>query len=333
MTSTPLHTFIIVPALFTALAAASFAADRPDPLAPYTGIPEGYILVQGDMLYRIDGGRGVQSAFERNMWPGFNIPYEFDANVTADNQQAMRLAMAEIESVCAVRFVPRDGEDDYVHILAHDSKNSSQVGCIGGEQIVNIMNWGTRFIMVHELMHTLGFMHEMSRADRDFYVTIHFDRIESGEEHNYYDDGDLMYGPYDFDSLMHYGQCSTSTCEDCLADPANCRTITVKPPYADQWQDRIGQQDHLSRVDIATLQCTYPYNLGNVFVDDDPSAYDVPEYPLGTFFNPYRTFLLAESVVPVGGTVMIQPGNYTAIGRHSKPMRLGSPLGGVKLGN
>lgn len=35
-------------------------------------------------------------------------------------------------------------------------------------------------IIIHELMHVLGFMHEQNRPDRDDFVKIDFDNIEEG---------------------------------------------------------------------------------------------------------------------------------------------------------
>jgi len=319
-------------ALAVAVTAGAGAAERLDPLAPYEGIPEGYEIIQGDMLVRT-GGRGIQGAFEFGPWPGGVVPYEFDANVNSTNRDGMRLAMNEIQDVCAAIFIPRIGHDNYVHIQAHASENNSEVGYQGGEQIINIASWGVRFTMVHELMHTLGFKHEQSREDRDTYVIIHEDRIEDGMEHNFNSDADFMYGPYDFESVMHYGQCDFSTCgrSACLAAPDNCRTISVKQPWAANWQDEIGQRDGLSRGDIATLQCLYPEPL-TVFVDDNPWQYWNPFAPPGSFLNPFPTVGGGESAVVPTGTVMIQPGHYLfAEKKHNKPMRLRAPLGGVKL--
>ena len=63
----------------------------------------------------------------------------------------------------------------------------------------------------HEIGHAIGFFHEQSRHDRDAYVTINWNNIESGKADQFdtYDSG-IDSGPYDYDSIMHYDSFSFS---------------------------------------------------------------------------------------------------------------------------
>ena len=69
----------------------------------------------------------------------------------------------------------------------------------------------------HEMLHTLGFIHEHMRPDRDNFIAIHKENIEPGMEKNFeqrnfgqadfFNKGDVdhMNSPYDVSSLLHYG--------------------------------------------------------------------------------------------------------------------------------
>jgi hypothetical protein len=218
--------------------------------------------------------RGLHAA---NLWPDNTVYYAFHPNTTASNQAAALNAMSLISGVSAVIFIERTTEPDYV-VFTDSSGNNSFIGRIGGPQTINIFNWGTPFVIVHEIMHALGIYHEQSRPDRDTFVQINYANICpnccGGGSCDFNFDivpTATMVGPYDFDSVMHYGQCFFSDCFNCFADLPNCRTITVQPPYAATWQNAIGQSDHFSDSDILTIQTLYPTPCTSVIgdLDDD----------------------------------------------------------------
>ena len=110
------------------------------------------------------------------------------------------------------------------------SANNSPVGAQGGPQTVNIVSWtgiggAPSFRIVHELMHTLGLFHEQSRQDRDTFVTVASlcGNVRGGCMSTTYlnnfpkESKATSYGPYDFDSVMHYGQCDFSVNSNCPA--------------------------------------------------------------------------------------------------------------------
>lgn len=299
------------------------SAKEPDGSPPAEGLPKGYVLIEGDILVPEISTRGLYTV---KWWPNGVVPYEFDGNVSTANRALAVVAMSDWEATATLFFQPRNGESNYIHIQDHESANNSMVGMIGGEQIINIHNWN-EFTIVHELGHALALWHEQSRADRNTYITINWHLIHIGNWHNFdmHSEG-YMIGPYDFDSIMHYGQCAFSICADCSADPDTCRTITVKPDWS-YMQDEIGHNNHLSVLDEITMSLMYPEN-GTVFVDKHYTG----TIEAGTLYWPFKSFNTGYSVAPALGTVVIKPGSYNETGLYSKAMLLKAPLGGVVLG-
>lgn len=59
---------------------------------------------------------------------------------------------------------------------------SSSVGRQGGKQVIHLAGGCKRIgTVVHEMMHTMGIIHEQSRPDRDDHVLVQFNHIKKGE--------------------------------------------------------------------------------------------------------------------------------------------------------
>ncbi|MBX3376735.1 MAG: hypothetical protein KF678_07000 [Phycisphaeraceae bacterium] len=200
-----------------------------------------------------------EGLWNANLWPGGIIPYTVDAAVTQQNRDRLRAAMDELESVCGVRFVPRTNQTNYVNVR-NGTSNSSSVGMIGGQQTLTMVSWHVHYIIVHELMHAMGVWHEQQRADRDQYVFINFANMQSGYEGNFTIRPNASpHGPFDFESVMMYDDCSFSLC--CAAGstcgcPFSCATIQALPAYS-QYQNVMGNRSYMGQGDRNSLVSRY----------------------------------------------------------------------------
>ena len=210
-----------------------------------------------DMKFIIGEGVPIDSAFTGNRWTNGVVYYAFDSAVTSANRQNWRDAAAAWGATAALTFTEGTGTGNYIYVQ-NGSGNNSYVGMIGGQQAMNIFNWTYRYIVAHEIGHALGLIHEHQRSDRDSYVTINYAYVQSGYEGNFQIAASTNYATYDFDSVMHYDKCAFSTdCPPGFTCACTHYTIAVLPPNATQWQDAIGQRDHLSQLDGAGMAQRY----------------------------------------------------------------------------
>ncbi|MFO7654143.1 MAG: M12 family metallopeptidase [Candidatus Krumholzibacteriia bacterium] len=218
-----------------------------------------YILLD-DMAFRVD--KLTKSGFTGTRWTDGNVFYEFDGALEQWQRDNWLAAAQHWACVAGLNFVERTDQSDFIHVFTGDG-NWSFVGMQGGPQNLSIVSWNAIFTIAHEIAHALGQIHEHSRAGRDTWVTMRLDRVcqdccSGGScNHNFEERASENYGDYDFDSVMHYGQCGFSTCADCGADPDNCRTIEVNSPWDVAWQNAIGQRNHLSAADMAGMAARY----------------------------------------------------------------------------
>lgn len=328
--------FVWLPSQRAAIVQAGTESNSPAPVAE---IPEGYYLFEEDIVLPL-GDSVERASYGTDLWPNGVVPFQFDGNVSAANQQDTLDAMDAWEAVANVDFVARNGESDFLHIQDAAFNASEGVGMNGGRHDIWISDW-TFGILVHELGHALAYWHEQPRADRDAFVQINWDNVSQTRCDGSCDSQFEVrgaggeYGPYDFDSVMHYGACSFTCCRDaepcesfdCASNVTECRTISVVPPFDVDWQNDIGQRTHLSVFDALTMSFLYPLPDWR-FVDQDAGGFDV-----GTFAQPYRTLNRATTQTPAGGTLwFLQPDYYSAVGNYERAMTWRAGYGTVTLG-
>ncbi|XP_026271602.1 zinc metalloproteinase nas-13-like isoform X2 [Frankliniella occidentalis] len=221
---------------------------NPEELGEYT---------QGDILFTNKGAAG--SALARNglkapsaRWPGAVVPFEISYGFPQADRQMILNAMEEYHKHTCIRFVPRRGSDvDYLYITNGNTGCWSSVGRVGGRQEVNLQTPGCLTKIgtpMHELMHAMGFMHEQNRWERDDYVTINWQHIQSGRNNNFDKaDASMTDGQgvnYDYRSVMHYSSKAFSR------DGSD--TITARVGGVS-----MGQRSGFSRGDLKKLRHMY----------------------------------------------------------------------------
>jgi uncharacterized protein (TIGR03437 family) len=326
-----------------------------------------------------------QATFNNNLWPNGVVPFQFETRCELTSSCATALpggcvglpqiaAMLDAMKLLSdtgriffrqcpnnrcrsnINYVNiRDTTNDVItannsNACVSTSKDSSPVGMQGGQQGINISQWTAKFVIVHELMHTLGFFHEQSSPLRDTYVDVatYCNNVMGGCMGKIYDvnfpknNNALTYGGYDFDSVMHYGQCSFSVNDGTVGSstgalvpacpavsptfPNGGITIVVKAPYTMQWQGLIGQITHLSTIDRLTLMQLYPQPNWR-FVDGTNTA----PRQFGSFLDPYASLEIGINATPVGGTLWVQPGLYYTSRPLTKRITIRAPLGGATI--
>lgn len=120
-------------------------------------------------------------------------------------------AMDEYHNRTCIRFRPFTSSDqNWIHIKSDDTGCWSSVGMKEGGQVVNLNSPGCvrHGVVIHELMHVIGFHHQQSAADRDSFVEIKWENIAMGRKHNFnkYEEGVVtdFNITYDYGSVMHY---------------------------------------------------------------------------------------------------------------------------------
>lgn len=147
--------------------------------------------------------RGVQK------WPNNTIIYVFDSNLSNNQRQVSLNSMQEWTSKTNIKFKERTNENYYVTITNNgDNCNcaSANLGVNGTRGRINMGVRTSEVVMIHEIGHTLGYIHEQTRSDRDDHVRILFENIQNGAASQFRkNENSVNIGEFDIKSTMMYG--------------------------------------------------------------------------------------------------------------------------------
>ncbi len=212
---------------------------------------DGKRVIQGDIYIdkEEDGIReaitSTSTLFKSGYWANGEIPFAFTSDFP--NPERVYAAIQHVEQMTSIRFIPRTTQRDFVTFRPKPGGACyANIGRIGGQQFIDLGEGCLKGQVIHEIGHVLGLWHEQGRADRDSYVTVHFENVipefKSAFDQNLSQTND--WGAYDYYSIMHYPPYGFSK----NGHP----TLTRKNGSID-----IGQRASLSSQDIAAIETLY----------------------------------------------------------------------------
>lgn len=212
---------------------------------------EGDIVVTNKLKQFLEDEKNNKSRFDaivNGAWPNGKVYYSL-RRLPSNVHAVVRQAIAVYHAKTCIRFYPRTNQRDYLNFF-QGGGCYSMIGRQGGAQQVSLGRGCEQIgVVIHEIMHALGFFHEQSRRDRDRYVKIMWQNIPQRVRYNFetykHGQANTLGEPYDKSSVMHYGSYAFSS--------NGRKTIeSISNP-----NERLGQRQGLSRTDIRQLNKYY----------------------------------------------------------------------------
>jgi astacin (peptidase family M12A)/ricin-type beta-trefoil lectin protein len=171
----------------------------------------------------VQAAHAVKDSYWGRRWMRFGtggcrVPYQLEG-VSSDVANTIYQVLNYINATTPCQWEPAQWWDgDYVAFTENDwslgwlwdlAAHSGGTGRIGGRQEMSICYGCNNFdLILHELGHSMGLLHEHQRPDAWRTVDIYFDHIQDSAKDQFYTrfDGTDLGLPYDIRSVMHYSK-------------------------------------------------------------------------------------------------------------------------------
>lgn len=212
------------------------------------------IIVVGDMLlsenqlnylYSTDSSKRLGLASPFRHWPNASVFYEFDKSLDQKTKGIATEAMNYIQNVSCIRFVEKDVKTRNYVLIKKGKACSSKVGMLqtGPQSMIIDGNICTKGNVIHEFLHSLGFLHMHTSNRRDEYIKVNWNNI--------IEDAKLNFQPfqayvsmfdteYDYDSITHYSH-------NAFAKNKSIPTIIARKPAPNMGQRKGISRDGIKR--------------------------------------------------------------------------------------
>jgi len=195
-----------------------------------------------------------------DLWANNTIPYVIDNDLSDNVKQLVADAATSISTSTNLQLRPKENDDRHWVVfkpMLRKNTNVAGTSMLGrrlrpGGQYIRLRDDTVMIegIIIHEVLHAAGFMHEHNRSDRDDYITIDYSNVKLGYRREFRKEKESMNEtPYDFRSIMHYHRRAYGKIGP-TGEPAI--TIITNPPG-----QLIGYQ-YLSAYDIQGINIVYP---------------------------------------------------------------------------